>query len=130
MTGPDLDLDLDALEALTKAATPGPIEQWAKWRAQARIAALEMSPELAMARQRARAALASLAEEAKRFQHVKRGGFYTVVGEARLQTDKALPDMETMVVYRSEKDGSLWVRSAAEFNDGRFIELPAEEAKG
>jgi hypothetical protein len=61
------------------------------------------------------------------WRHRKRGSVYPLVEEARLQTDGAtLSDMEPMRVYRAA-DGSLWVRSAAEFHDGRFEELSASE---
>lgn len=63
------------------------------------------------------------------FRHKKRGGVYRVIGKATLQCDEdphgghdggnALSDGEEMYVYRGE-DGRLWVRSKAEFEDGRF----------
>jgi hypothetical protein len=44
-----------------------------------------------------------------------------------LQTEKPLPDGTTLVLYQGE-DGRLWVRTPAEFVDGRFLALPAPEA--
>lgn len=49
-------------------------------------------------------------------RHVKSGGNYTVICEATVEAT-----MAPAVVYRSEKDGSVWVRPRAEFCDGRFI---------
>lgn len=57
-------------------------------------------------------------------QHVKRGGFYQVIGKAFLQTETGLMDMSPVTVYRAE-DGSLWVRGSLEFEDGRFVALPS-----
>ncbi|MGQ4273443.1 hypothetical protein [Terrihabitans sp. B22-R8] len=58
--------------------------------------------------------------KAERWQHVRSGGFYSIIGAARLQLDG--PDDEAeMVIYRSEADGSVWVRRKSEFMDGRFV---------
>lgn len=64
-------------------------------------------------------------EGVKRWRHKKRGSTYTEIGRATLQTANVmrLGDMLEMTVYRSEDDGSLWVRSAREFEDGRFERL-------
>lgn len=51
-----------------------------------------------------------------RYQHLKTGGLYEVLGMARLEWN-----LDPVVVYRSEHDGSLWVRPEAEFYDGRFV---------
>jgi hypothetical protein len=51
-----------------------------------------------------------------RYQHVKTGGFYEVIGPGKLEWDLA-----DVIVYRSEHDGSLWIRPKAEFFDGRFV---------
>lgn len=59
----------------------------------------------------------------QRIRHVKRGTVYDVVGQAWLQTDKPLTDMEPMVVYRAV-DGTLWVRPESEFTPDRFELLP------
>jgi hypothetical protein len=54
-----------------------------------------------------------------RYQHVKTGGFYEVLGPGKLEWDLA-----DVIVYRSEHDGSLWVRPKSEFYDGRFVRVP------
>lgn len=56
----------------------------------------------------------------ERVRHRKRGSTYTVMGRAKVQTGTPLTDYSEVVVYRSEADGSLWVRPVAEFEDGRF----------
>jgi hypothetical protein len=60
---------------------------------------------------------------APRWRHKKRGTTYTVVGECQVQAEEPLTDYEIAVVYRSEADGSLWVRRRSEFHDGRFETL-------
>ena len=56
------------------------------------------------------------------FQHKLRGGKYTIIGRAILQTDVPVPDNTELVVYEGE-NGQLWVRAPSEFYDGRFIPL-------
>lgn len=60
-----------------------------------------------------------------RYQH-RKGGFYTEIGEGKVQTDTPLVDYDEVTVYRSEADGSVWVRPTKEFNDGRFIGIGNE----
>lgn len=80
---------------------------------------------------RARAALSRLdAEgwqppEGKRWQHGKRGSIVTEIGRgfAQCATGPIL-EMSPVVVYRHDEDGTIWVRRADEFNDGRFIVAP------
>lgn len=63
-----------------------------------------------------------------RYRHIKRGSIYVVIATAKLQADNwvtntlepAAVDMTEMVVYQSEDDQSVWVRSKTEFIDGRF----------
>lgn len=55
-----------------------------------------------------------------RVRHKKRGTEYEVLGEADLQTERPISNYEVVVVYRDPSNGRLWVRPAAEFNDGRF----------
>ncbi len=59
----------------------------------------------------------------RRVRHVKRGTTYHVLDVARMQTSGPISDMQDVVIYRSEDDGTIWVRPASEFNDGRFIDL-------
>jgi len=63
--------------------------------------------------------------DGERWQHVKRGTVYEVVGRAELQTiSGALVDGSEMVVYRGD-DGKLWCREYGEFEDGRFTRISA-----
>lgn len=60
-----------------------------------------------------------------RYLHKKSGHIVRVLGLGKLQTAKpcigGLKDMEVMVAY--EHEGNLWIRSLAEFSDGRFEEV-------
>ena len=47
----------------------------------------------------------------------RKGGLYRVVGKATLEADRS-----DAVIY-DDADGVTWVRSAAEFYDGRFTPL-------
>lgn len=60
----------------------------------------------------------------KRVRHKKRGSTYRIIGAGTIQTAVPLVDMEPVVIYQSEHDGSLWARSPAEFHDGRFEDVP------
>lgn len=62
-------------------------------------------------------------------RHVKRGTDYEVLGRAVVQAASPLEDEEFAVVYRG-RNGSLWVRCADEFNDGRFEPIAASPAEG
>lgn len=58
------------------------------------------------------------------YRHIKSGHIVKVTDIARLQTaspSAGLQDMEPMVVY--VHDGNTWVRSEAEFDDGRFVNV-------
>ena len=62
--------------------------------------------------------------EPKRVRHIKRGTLYKVIGHGALQTEFPLHDYDDVVVYQSEKDGSIWVRPVSEFYDeDRFTVL-------
>lgn len=56
----------------------------------------------------------------ERYRHLKRGTTYRLVGQARVQTDAPLADMDEVTVYRCEQTGDLWARRRSEFEDGRF----------
>jgi hypothetical protein len=56
----------------------------------------------------------------RRWRHKKRGSTYAEIGEGRIQTSEPLTDHAEVVIYRSEDDGELWVRTKSEFHDGRF----------
>lgn len=45
-------------------------------------------------------------------------GTYRIIAQARIESD-----LSQVVVYQSEKDGSVWIRQAPEFCDGRFVPL-------
>jgi hypothetical protein len=47
----------------------------------------------------------------------RKGGLYRVVGPAILEADRS-----DVIIY-DDADGTVWVRSAVEFNDGRFTPL-------
>lgn len=62
----------------------------------------------------------------ERWQHVKRGTAYDVIGRASLQnaTGKQLSEADAIVIYR-DLEGCLWAREEGEFTDGRFARLSA-----
>lgn len=68
----------------------------------------------------------------RRVRHKKRGSTYEVLHGALMQSThwhdtyyKVPADGRSVVVYRSESDGSVWVRPASEFEDGRFEDISA-----
>jgi hypothetical protein len=63
------------------------------------------------------------------YRHKQRGGAYTVVGRASLQTSRPIEDDQELVVYRGE-DGRLWARPFNEFCDGRFERIYDRGAEG
>lgn len=65
------------------------------------------------------------ASNVARWKHVKRGTSYAEAGRGRINISTEIKDGDVVVIYRSEADGSLEVRSVAEFEDGRFERLPA-----
>jgi len=89
---------------------------------------------------RIRSALEPVKGSPERVQHKKRGTTYAVIGTGKMQSENWLDmehafdeggyiggdsvDMREVTIYRSESDGSLWVRPVEEFNDGRFVALP------
>ena len=78
-------------------------------------------------RDAAREAMAKAVEGRERVQHPKRGGFYSVVGEAELQSGSAVEEPAKLTIYQDDARGRLWARPTSEFRDGRFITLPARK---
>lgn len=75
--------------------------------------------------------------EVRRVRHKKRGTTYRVLHGAVMQSThwrdthyKVPADGRTVVVYQSEDDGSVWVRPAEEFEDGRFEALSQSASAG
>lgn len=80
----------------------------------------------------------------KIYRHKTRGTEYVLIGIGKMQAENwesvefstslncnvgLTVDMEEVAVYRSATDpNEIWVRPLEEFNDGRFIQLGAEEA--
>lgn len=58
-------------------------------------------------------------EPTERYRHVKTGGIYTWLGDAIAEWDCKTE----FVAYRGS-DGQVWIRSRAQFYDGRFERLP------
>lgn len=56
------------------------------------------------------------------YRHTKTGGTYQKIGDAKMQKYNTVADMDPLVIYRSDKDGSLWVRPTLEFEE-RFTPL-------
>jgi hypothetical protein len=66
----------------------------------------------------------------ERYRHKKRGTTYQVIGVASSQVvGEPIGEGSQAVVYRSEDDGSLWVRPYDEFHDGRFEQLPLTDTQ-
>jgi hypothetical protein len=63
------------------------------------------------------------------YRHKQRGGAYTVVGRACLQTSRPIEDDQELVVYRGQ-DGRLWARPFGEFYDGRFERIQDGSTEG
>lgn len=55
-------------------------------------------------------------------RHKKRNTYYDVVGEGILQNSGSIDiaENDVLVIYRSKKDGQLWIRPKDQFFDGRF----------
>lgn len=52
------------------------------------------------------------------YRHEKTGGVYQVICNAQLEKTG-----EPVIVYSNVATGEVWVRPAAEFNDGRFTRI-------
>jgi hypothetical protein len=55
-------------------------------------------------------------------RHVKTQGVYILLHRALLEKDKT-----PMCVYQGVVTGQIWVRPAAEFDDGRFMQIAPGE---
>lgn len=54
-------------------------------------------------------------------RHIMRGSQYIEIGRGFAQVSRhPIEEMTAVVVYRGINGGSLWVRNAVEFDDGRF----------
>jgi hypothetical protein len=62
------------------------------------------------------------------YRHKRRGGIYTVLGRASLQTNQPIEDDQELVIYRAQ-DGRLWARPVGEFYDGRFEHIHDRKTK-
>jgi hypothetical protein len=62
----------------------------------------------------------SSSTEMPRWRHVERGTYYTEIGRGFASiADMPIKDYTAVVIYQGD-DGTLWVRNAVEFDDGRF----------
>lgn len=78
------------------------------------------------------------------YRHKKRGTTYRLLGIGKMQAEwwrdslvnaeleplRARMDMAPVAIYRSESDGSLWVRPKDEFEDGRFEKVASAPEDG
>jgi len=63
-------------------------------------------------------------EIGSRWQHAKRGTYYTVINHGYFQCSLfEAYDCEPVTIYEAEDNHSVWVRPTAEFLDGRFIQI-------
>lgn len=62
----------------------------------------------------------TLLKRPRKWRHKKRGGIYTEIGRGLMQSTAPEWDDTEMVIYRNDVLGTLYVRSVAEFTDGRF----------
>ncbi len=53
-----------------------------------------------------------------RLQHLKTGGFYRVIGLAKIEAT-----LEDVYVYEAVSNNTLWIRPKAEMEDGRFVRV-------
>ena len=118
-----------AIETRAPAATPP--TAWRVWWVSLNTARTELFEDIAKANAKARETggcviplyAAAAATPPNRWRHKKRGTTYVLLGNAITQTEAPLSDMDPVLVYQSEKDGTLWVRPGHEFLDGRFEEI-------
>lgn len=69
------------------------------------------------------ATLEKMEEDLPVYRHNKRGELVTVIHEGKMQVSTEIKDNDPVVVYRVISSNDVWVRSTAEFHDGRFHRL-------
>lgn len=57
-----------------------------------------------------------------RYQHVKRGTIYSILGRFEVQASEPIVEGKWVVAYQCD-NGSKWARPESEFFDGRFVKL-------
>lgn len=101
--------------------------EWAEWSHETADVMLAQSIEIT----RLRAEVEALKRDtAPTHRHVKRGTEYRHIGNARVQTDVPLGDMERVEVYQGTGEDDLWVRRESEFHDGRFEKIEPPKGRG
>ncbi len=56
-------------------------------------------------------------------RHLKRGGFYDVIGKVTVQAEAPVEDCDLLVTYRDRETGKVFARPPSEMTDGRFEDV-------